>query len=61
MIVIDALRAGQKPGTIYRGKFQAGEEDKLAEILAGQGGSKISLHQVGLIDALAVAERLNCV
>lgn len=61
LVVIDALRAGQKPGTIYRAKFRAGEEDKLAEILAGQGGSKISLHQVGLIDALAVAERLNCV
>ena len=61
LIVIDALKAGGKPGTIYRAKFQAGERDKLAEILAGQGDSKISLHQIGLIDALAVAGRLNCV
>jgi len=61
LVVIDALRAGQKPGTIYRAKFRAGEKHKLAEILAGQGGSRISLHQIGLIDALAVAERLNCV
>ncbi len=60
LIVIDALKAGRTPGTIYRAEFQAGEKDKLAEILAGQDGSKISLHQVGLIDALAVAERLNC-
>ena len=61
LIVIDALRTGGKPGTIYRAKFQAGEKDKLAEVLAGQGRSKISLHQIGLIDALAIAERLNCV
>jgi len=61
LVVIDALRAGQKPGTIYRAKFQAGEKGKLAEILAGQGGSRISLHQVGLIEALAVAEKLNSV
>jgi len=60
LIVIDAVRAAGRPGTIYRAKFRAGEKDKLAELLAGQGGSKISLHQVGLIDALAVAERLNC-
>jgi hydrogenase maturation protease len=60
LIVIDALRAGGKPGSIYRAKFQAGEKDKLAEILAGQDGSKISLHQVGLMDALTVTERLNC-
>jgi hydrogenase maturation protease len=60
LIVIDALRAGQKPGTIYRAKFLAGEKDELAELFAGQRGSRISLHQVGLIDALAVAGRLNC-
>jgi hydrogenase maturation protease len=60
LMVIDALKAGRTPGTIYRAEFRAGEKDKLAEILAGQDGSKISLHQVGLIDALAVAERLNC-
>jgi len=61
LVVIDALRAGQKPGTIYRAKFRAGEKDKLAELLAGQRGSRISLHQVGLIDALAIAEKLNSV
>ena len=60
LIVIDALRAGGKPGTIYRAKFLAGEKDELAELFAGQRGSRISLHQVGLIDALAVAGRLNC-
>jgi len=61
LIVIDALRAGATPGTIYRAKFRAGEKDKLAEILGGQGVSRISLHQVGLIDALAIAEKLNSV
>jgi len=60
LIVIDALRAGGEPGTIYRAKFRAAERDKLADILAGQESSKISLHQVGLIDALAIAEKLNC-
>jgi len=60
LVVIDALRAGQKPGTIYRAKFLVEEKNRLTELFAGQGGSKISLHQIGLIDALAVAGRLNC-
>lgn len=59
LLVIDALRAGGRPGTIYRGRFRAGQKDELPRIFGQAGDSKISLHQVGLIDALAAAEKMN--
>ena len=58
LIVIDALRAGKEAGTIYKARLKSEERDKLEQIFSS--GSRISLHQVGLIDALAIAERMNC-
>ncbi len=58
LLVIDALRAGKEAGTIYKARLKNQERDKLEQIFSGE--SNISLHQIGLIDALAVAERINC-
>jgi hydrogenase maturation protease len=58
LIVIDAIRAGSKPGTVYRLKVQ--QKNRLTHIFGKDGQSKISLHQVGLIDALMVAIKMNC-
>jgi len=60
LVVIDAIRAGQKPGTIYESRFKAGETDRLTKVFEGKKRLKISLHQVGLIDALVVAEKTGC-
>jgi hydrogenase maturation protease len=54
LIVIDAVRAGEEPGTIYKARF------KSAEFFGNQEQPKISLHQVDLLEALAIAEKLNC-
>ena len=61
LVVIDAMRAGRKPGTIYKARFKGKQRGQLTKIFAGQKDSKVSLHQVGLIDALAAAEKINCV
>ena len=56
LIVIDAVRAGNKPGTIYKTEY-------LAPRPAwgfSPGQSKASLHQLGLIEALAAAEKMSC-
>ena len=50
LIVIDAVRAGGKPGTLYR--FTP------ADVIA-QRPALTSLHQVGLLDALALARELG--
>jgi len=60
LVVIDALRAGGKPGTIYKTQLKVDGKEKLTEVFSREEGSKISLHQIGLLDALAVAERMNC-
>ncbi len=60
LVVIDATRAGKRPGTIYKTRFKAAEKDRLTQIFSNAEQSKISLHQVGLIDALAAAERMSC-
>ena len=60
LVVLDAVRFGKEPGTIYKLRLSAGEKDKLARIFGPDNESKISLHQVGLIDALAAAEKLSC-
>jgi len=57
LVIIDAMRAGKKPGTIY--KAQLNTKDRLREIFARSSSPKISLHQVGLTDALIVAERMG--
>ncbi len=60
LIVIDATRAGKKAGTIYKAHLMAGEMGKLTQLFDRRADSKISLHQIGLIEALAAAEKLNC-
>ena len=60
LVVIDAMKAGKKAGTIYKARFKAEDKDKLNCIFGEDKESKISLHQVGLIDALAAAEKMNC-
>ena len=60
LIVIDATMAGNKAGTIYKAQLMAGEIQKPAQLFDRRAGSKISLHQIGLIEALSVAEKLNC-
>ena len=72
LVVVDAFRAGKKPGTIYRIRLKAREICRAScdairntkyEIRATRyalRNTKMSLHQVGLLDALAVAERINC-
>ena len=59
LVVVDAVRAGKKPGTIYKARLKAEEKDRLREVFSQQKWSKISLHQVGLLDALSVAEKMN--
>ena len=60
LIVVDAMKAGGKPGTIYKTKFTADETDRLTEVMNEQKQSKISLHEVSLVDALLVAQRVGC-
>ncbi len=59
LVVIDAMKTGRKAGTIYKARFKAEEKDKLNRLFGEDKESKISLHQVGLIDALAVAEKIG--
>ncbi len=59
LVVIDAMKAGKRAGTIYKARFKAEEKDKLNCIFSDDKESKISSHQVGLIDALAAAEKIN--
>ena len=59
LVVIDAMKAGKRAGTIYKARFKAEEKDKLNRLFGEDKESKISLHQVGLIDALAAAEKIN--
>jgi len=67
LVVIDAVRAGNEPGTIVKFEIRnspafAGvnlsPQERGFEILAG-GQSQITLHQFGLLDALAIAEKLG--
>lgn len=50
IIVIDALKGGGEPGTIYRVK----PDDLMAE-----GERTLSLHQVGLLDVLGMVKQLG--
>jgi len=74
LVVIDAIRAGGEPGTIYKTRLnawhpQAQLGDGLKTAIAKTFGfdaatrtrqSQMSLHQVGLFDALRVAEKIKC-
>ena len=50
IIVIDALRGGEKPGTVYR---------LTSKDLEARGERSLSLHQVGLLESLDLVERLG--
>jgi len=60
LVVIDALRAGREPGTIYKAHLNIEEKDRITQIFSDEGRSKISLHQVGLFEAIGIAEKLGC-
>jgi hydrogenase maturation protease len=60
LVVIDAMKAGKEPGTIYETRLKADGIESLAEIFDEERQSKISLHQVGLIDALLAAKKAGC-
>ena len=51
VVVIDAVRGGQTPGTLYR----FSPEDVAAEAVPAD-----SLHQVGLLETLRLAELVDC-
>jgi hydrogenase maturation protease len=51
VVVVDAVRGGQPPGTLYR----FSPEDVAAEEVPAD-----SLHQVGLFDTLRLAELVDC-
>jgi hydrogenase maturation protease len=57
LVVIDALRAGKEAGTIYKAQLKLEECEKLEQIF--RDGNRISLHQVGLIDALAAVRKMD--
>jgi hydrogenase maturation protease len=56
LVVVDAVRAGKKSGTVYKTKYLAPRFVRGFPV----GQSKISLHQFNLLDALAVAEKMGC-
>jgi hydrogenase maturation protease len=51
VIVVDAIEAGAAPGTVFRLR---GDE------LMPDSGVAISLHQLGLVESLTMAEQLEC-
>jgi hydrogenase maturation protease len=50
LIVIDAMRAGGKPGTIYKCK---------PEDLIPKGEQSVSLHDIGVIETLTMAKKMG--
>jgi hydrogenase maturation protease len=56
LVVIDAIRFSKKPGTVYKTKYLAPRPVRVFPV----GQSQISLHQLGLIDALVAAEKMGC-
>ena len=50
LIVIDAMRAGGKPGTIYKCK---------PEDLIPKGEESVSLHDIGVIETLSMARKMG--
>lgn len=59
LVIIDAVRAGGKAGTIYKARVKGDETGKLTKIFNPDEDLKISSHQFGLIDALAAAEKMG--
>ena len=60
LILIDALRAKGRPGTIYKLQLEPEQKDELIRIFGGKETSRLSLHQVGLVEALIIAEKMQC-
>jgi len=60
LVVIDAIKAGKEPGTIYKSRFKPKEKDRFMRVFNRAETSQISLHQVGLLDALKAAEKMQC-
>ena len=50
LIIIDALKGGEPPGTVYR--LYPGD-------LLNTSESKLSLHQINLVDALSIIEKMG--
>ena len=61
LIVIDVIKGGGEPGTIYRMKIDRDDRRRLGRLFSAQSPGAISLHQLGLIEALAAAEKLNII
>jgi hydrogenase maturation protease len=59
LVIIDALRAGKEPGTIYKTRLNSRQKDSLTKTFSQEKQSKISLHQVDLLDALSLSEKIN--
>ena len=60
LIIVDAVRASKEPGTIYKAHWRTDQPGKLKTVCGQEEHSRISLHQVGLLDALALVERIGC-
>jgi hydrogenase maturation protease len=60
LVVVDAMKAGKKPGTIYKTRFEAQQMHELAHTFSKKKNSTLSLHQIGLVDALLVAQKTEC-
>jgi hydrogenase maturation protease len=50
LVVIDAMKAGGKPGTVYKCK---------PEDLIPEGEESVSLHEIGLIETLTMAKKMG--
>jgi len=60
LVVVDAMKAGQEPGTVYKSRFKGDRMDELQQAFGMKEHSTLSLHQVGLVDALVVAQKTGC-
>ncbi|MHC4474281.1 MAG: hydrogenase maturation protease [Planctomycetota bacterium] len=60
LIVVDAMKGGQESGTIYKARFAGEDRNGVREVFGRHEHSSISLHQIGLIEALAMAEKTHC-
>ena len=56
LVVIDAIRTGKEPGTVYKTRYSRSS----TSIEYPASSIQISLHQVGLLDALDATEKMNC-
>jgi hydrogenase maturation protease len=57
LVVVDAMRGAGRPGTVYKARFADAQRRRVEKVFGGD--HEISLHQVGLIDALTAADRIG--